>query len=221
MTHPPALDPVAPRPPDPERPARVAEIADVARRVVEVEGADALTMRRLADELGIKAPSLYKHVDGKEAVERVLVADALFEMGDIGHAAVAEPGRAGPVAALLRAYRVWGLAHPNLYRLLGGDSVRSLSADLPEGLVAWSGEPFWRATGEPYLSQALWAFAHGTLMLEIDDRFLEGSDLDRTWRAGADAFTAARNDAARNDAARNDAARNDAARELAPPPPLS
>jgi hypothetical protein len=46
--------------------------------------------------------------------------------------------------------------------------------------------------GEPYLAQALWSFAHGTLILELDRRFLDGSDLDRTWHAGTEAFTAAR-----------------------------
>ncbi len=192
MVHARALAPVAPRPPAPERPARVVDIAEAARAVLEAEGPEAVTMRRLAEDLGIKAPSLYKHVSGKEAVEQVLIEDALFEMGDIGHEVVSQPGRRGPVAALLAAYRSYGLAHPNLYRLLTGPNVQALSPGLADGLVAWSGEPFWRATGDPYLSQSLWAFAHGALILEIDQRFLEGSDLDRTWGSGAAAFTVAR-----------------------------
>jgi hypothetical protein len=60
------------------------------------------------------------------------------------------------------------------------------------GLEAWAGEPFFLAVGEPYLAQALWSFAHGTLILELDRRFLDGSNLDRTWRSGTEAFTAAR-----------------------------
>ena len=40
-----------------------------------------------------------------------------------------------------------------------------------------------------YRSQALWSFAHGMVILEIDGRYPDGSDLDRTWAAGADAFT--------------------------------
>src|SRR6185312_11441441 len=104
MAHPKALDPVAPRPDPPERPARVADIAGAALRVLEAEGPQAVTMRRLADELGIKAPSLYKHVASKEAVEQVLIEDALVVMGDKGHEAVSSPGRVGPVAALLNAY---------------------------------------------------------------------------------------------------------------------
>jgi hypothetical protein len=43
-------------------------------------------------------------------------------------------------------------------------------------------------TGDSSSAQALWSFAHGMLILEMDDRYPPGSDLDRTWRAGADAF---------------------------------
>ena len=70
-------------------------------------------------------------------------------------------------------------------RVPGPDLPR---AELTPGLENWAGEPFFRATGEPQRAQALWAFAHGMVVLEIDHRFLPGSDLDRTWRAGATAF---------------------------------
>jgi AcrR family transcriptional regulator len=50
----------------PERSARVAEIVDTARELLEREGPEGLTMRRLAEAMGIRAPSLYKHVESKE-----------------------------------------------------------------------------------------------------------------------------------------------------------
>ena len=43
-------------------------------------------------------------------------------------------------------------------------------------------------TGEPHRAQALWSFAHGMVILELDGRFPAGSDLDRTWAEGAAAF---------------------------------
>jgi AcrR family transcriptional regulator len=161
------------------------QIVAAARRIVEDEGADLLTMRWLADELGIKAPSLYKHLPGRDAVVAQLVDDTLFEFGAVMHEVVSSPPAGSPAEALLTAYRSFGRARPNLYRLVAGDFPREL---LTPGLEAWAGEPFYRATGEPYRAQALWAFAHGTLVLEIDGRFLPGSDLDRTWQAGAAAF---------------------------------
>jgi AcrR family transcriptional regulator len=184
-----ALPPVAPRPePDP-RSGRVTQIVAAARQLVETEGPEALTMRRLGDELGIKAPSLYKHLPGRDAVVAQLVDETLFETGDRMHSAVSAPATDatdGPVPALLAAYRDFGRNHPNLYRLVTTGNLPR--AALTPGLEDWAGEPFYRATGEPYRAQALWAFAHGTLILEIDERFLPGADLDRTWQAGARAF---------------------------------
>ena len=43
-------------------------------------------MRRLGDDLGIKAPSLYKHLAGRDAVVAHLVDEMLFESGDVMHA---------------------------------------------------------------------------------------------------------------------------------------
>jgi AcrR family transcriptional regulator len=185
-----ALPPVAPRPEPAPRSERVDQIVAASRQLVETEGAEALTMRRIGDELGIKAPSLYKHLPGREAVVARLVDDTLFESGERMHAAVSAPAAdttGGPVRALLAAYRDFGRNHPHLYRLVTtGNLPRSA---LTPGLEDWAGEPFYRATAEPHRAQALWAFAHGTLILEIDGRFRPGSDLDRTWQAGARAFS--------------------------------
>lgn len=168
------------------RSARADEVVAAAWVLLEAEGPEALTMRRLADELGIKAPSLYKHLPDKAALEAALVEAALAEMGTALHAAVARPGRAGPVRALLDTYRSYGVAHPNLYRLAtAGPLARAL---LPPGLEDWAGEPFFLVSGDAHRAQALWAFAHGMVILEIDGRFADASDLARTWRAGATAF---------------------------------
>ncbi len=171
------LDPPAP---PPARSARAEQIVRAAGRLLEQEGAEALTMRRLADELGIQAPSIYKHFPSKAAVELALVSDALWEIGRISHAA-------GP--RLAETYREYATAAPNLYRLATQGPLDR--ASLPPGLEEWAGNPWYVATGDPALAQAFWSFAHGMVMLEIDDRYPPGSDLDATWRAGVAAFTAA------------------------------
>lgn len=162
--------------------ARVAEVVAAARRVLERDGPDGLTMRSVAAELGIKAPSLYKHVAGKAAIEVELIADALREMGAVLHAAL----DGGSTAELLAAYRRHALAHPEMYRL--ATRGRLPRDELPSGLEDWAGEPFFTVTGEPHRAQALWSFAHGMVILELDGRFPEGSDVDRTWAEGAAAF---------------------------------
>jgi AcrR family transcriptional regulator len=179
------LAPITPRPAPPTRSARQQQLAETARELLERDGAAAVTMRRLADLLGIAAPSLYKHVPGKHTLTAMLVEDALLDIGDVLHAALA-CAEAEPVSALLRAYRRYSLAHPHLYRLAtGSDFRRDL---LTPAVEQWAGEPFYLAVGDPYRAQALWAFAHGAVSLEIDNRFADASGLDRTWVAAASAF---------------------------------
>lgn len=144
-------------------------------------------MRRLASAVGMQAPSLYKHFSTKRAVEAALIEQGLVEFGRALHAAVAAAGRAGPVASLLDAYRKAALASPALYRLATtGPLPRE---ELPCGLEEWAGEPFLLATGDPWQAQALFSFAHGMVILELDDRFPQGGDRGRTWSAGAAAFS--------------------------------
>jgi AcrR family transcriptional regulator len=174
----------------PSRSARAREVVAAAGDILEREGREALTMRRVADALGIQAPSLYKHFQNKAAVESALIDDGLLEMGEACHAAVRRGPATTTIARLLKTYRAWGLAHPNRYRL--ATSGRLDRAALTPGREEWAGTVFFIAAGEePHLAQALWSFAHGTLILELDDRYADASDLDRTWAAGAAAFTAA------------------------------
>jgi AcrR family transcriptional regulator len=174
------------RPARPERSARVAQVVAAARAVIARAGLDGLTMQSVAAELRIKAPSLYKHVGGKRDIEIELIVDTLTEMGEALHEAVAEatPGRRA--ASVLEAYRRVALAAPDLYRL--ATQGRLPRRELPPGLEAWAGAPFRLATGDPYRGQALWAFAHGMVVLEIDRRFADATHLDTTWAEGAAAF---------------------------------
>jgi AcrR family transcriptional regulator len=57
-------------------------IVDTAVRIVESEGADAVSMRRLAAELGTAPASLYRHVAGREALLQ-LVSDAILGAVDL------------------------------------------------------------------------------------------------------------------------------------------
>ena len=180
------LDKISVPPTRSPRSARARELIAAARTLLEAEGPDALTMRRLGDQLGMRAPSIYKHFADKAALESALIEEALAEIGAALHDALAKRARRNPVACVLDTYRRFSVGQPNMYRL--ATSGRLDRAALPVGLEDWAGEPFLLATGDPHRAQALWSFAHGMVILEIDGRFPDGSDLDRTWRAGTDVF---------------------------------
>lgn len=174
------------------RSARVREVVAAARKILEREGPDGLTMRRLAEQMGIRAPSLYKHVDGKEDLEALLMAEAFRELGQELHDAVGSLRKGGSrrrsLTELARVYRRWALAHPHLYRLVtGGPLPRER---LPDGLEAWTAEPVVAAAaGDPDRARAVWAFAHGMTILELDGRFPPDADLGAAWSSGIAALS--------------------------------
>ncbi|THC54055.1 TetR/AcrR family transcriptional regulator [Streptomyces sp. A1499] len=164
---------------------RAREIVHAARELVEESGAEKLTMRSLADRLGIKAPSLYKHFPDKQAVEVQLIAQMLDECAAACEAA--ETQAPGSLEAIADAYRAYALRHPHLYRLA---TERPLPRHaLPDGLEDRTAAPLVRAcVGDGELARAAWAFAHGMVILEIHGRFPEGADLGAAWKKGTRAL---------------------------------
>jgi AcrR family transcriptional regulator len=164
---------------------RFNEIVDAARELLEAEGIEAVTMRAVAERLGIRAPSLYKHLPDKDALEIALVARGFEEMGHVFETAVA--GADDPLGALAGAYRAWALAHPHYYRLM---TAKALDRDrLPAGVEDRGAAPLVAACGgDGDRARAAWAFAHGMATLELANRFPPDADLDAAWRAGIDAF---------------------------------
>jgi AcrR family transcriptional regulator len=168
---------------------RAREIVAAARGILEEEGAEALSMRRIAERLGIRAPSLYKHVPDKQALEAAIIS-AGFEEQAAAFEKVLEQSPDDPLGALATAYREFARRHPHLYRLM---TDRPLPRDqLVPGVEARAGLPIYRAAGEnPDLARAAWAFAHGMTILELNERFPPGADLDAAWREGIQAIRGA------------------------------
>jgi AcrR family transcriptional regulator len=83
---------------------------------VNAEGADALTINRLARELGVRPPSLYNHIDGLAALWRELALLSTTTLGDrLMKASIGKSGPAG-IRALAHAYRAYIREFPGLYQ---------------------------------------------------------------------------------------------------------
>jgi AcrR family transcriptional regulator len=100
-------------------------IALAALQVVDEEGPDGLTMRALAERLGVKAASLYNHVESKEAL-----VDDVSELvnEEIDHAPLDDPDWRAGLAAYARGYRAVFLRHPNTIALLARRRVEASRA---------------------------------------------------------------------------------------------
>lgn len=91
-------------------------VVDAAVAVLEQEGrVDAVTLRPVAERLGVRVQSLYAHVDGVPGLRRALALRGLDALA----AALTEAaiGRAGPdaVGAIVQAYLAFATEHPGLW----------------------------------------------------------------------------------------------------------
>lgn len=101
-------------------------VLEAALRIVDSEGLDALTMRRLGRELGVEAMSLYRHVPNKDALLDGLVELVILEI-DVPASIDGDWKEA--IRHVLRSYRSAAHSHPNAFPLV---TVRPLNT--PEAL---------------------------------------------------------------------------------------
>ncbi|MEO3754474.1 TetR/AcrR family transcriptional regulator C-terminal domain-containing protein [Streptomyces sp. B6B3] len=97
------------RPSRGEPPLTLTRIVDAAVALLDEEGIDRLTMRRLAERLDVVAPSLYWHVDTKDDVIDLAV-DAIF--GRSAPPAVGASPWRDAVTTVLTVWRTALLRHP-------------------------------------------------------------------------------------------------------------
>ena len=91
------------------------DVVATAAGLVDEIGYQELTMGLLAQRLGVRPPSLYKHVDGLADLQHRIATLAMTELGDAVRDAL--QGRAGidALRALLTATRAYVTAHPGRY----------------------------------------------------------------------------------------------------------
>ena len=90
-------------------------IVDGAARLVDEAGRERLTLSELAKRFGVAQPSLYKHVEGIDDLNRLLAVRVLREVAESMRRASTGKSRGDAVSALATAYRAYALAHPGRY----------------------------------------------------------------------------------------------------------
>jgi AcrR family transcriptional regulator len=114
-------------------------VVEGAAWLADSEGLQAVTLARLAADLGVRPPSLYVHVGGLDDLRRELGARGARELAATLQAAAT--GRSGREAlqAIGRAYRDYALRHPGSYealqRLTGPVDEATAAAEQLVGVV--------------------------------------------------------------------------------------
>jgi AcrR family transcriptional regulator len=99
----------------PRRGLDTRRVVEQAAAIADADGLGEVTLARVAADLGVRAPSLYNHVEGRAGLLRLLALQSLFELADtLRDAAVGRSG-APALSAIARAYRQYAHEHPGRY----------------------------------------------------------------------------------------------------------
>ncbi|MEM7406565.1 MAG: TetR/AcrR family transcriptional regulator [Pseudomonadota bacterium] len=156
---------------------------DAASQLVASHGLKGLSARRIAEEIGYSAGSLYVVFANLDDIVVHVNAATLAELHDaIAHIPVAEPDPAQAMQALAKTYLQFAIANANRWRCIFDHRLPE-SVDLPDWYLAQVGrmfavvaEPIARlrpdldAAGLQRAARALWSAVHGVCILGLDDK---------------------------------------------------
>jgi AcrR family transcriptional regulator len=160
-----------------------SRLCDVAEKLFAAHGPDGVTMREMADALGVSSMTPYRYFKDKDAILAAVRTRAFNQFAAAMESARQTKARPG------NAYVEYALAHPAAYRMMF-DVSQPTFADYPE-LVAAMGRARLtmgaglrdlaaggRFTGDVELAaHVFWSAMHGAVMLELAG-LLDGSNID-------------------------------------------
>jgi AcrR family transcriptional regulator len=161
-------------------------IIDVSRAIIEDEGVEQLTIRRIAETIDRTQPAVYQHFAGKDEILGAVVVEGFVALVErLSRAARKEKPS---LTAIASAYVRFGLERPRLYEVMfaGQSFIAFAVSDTPmpaqtafqtlATAVAESGFP---STQVDTVTEVVWAALHGLVMLSITERLRPGRALQR------------------------------------------
>jgi AcrR family transcriptional regulator len=154
-------------------------LLDAASRLLESEGPQALTMRRIAGEVGCSTSVLYSLFGGKAGVAEALWCEG-FERLHATLAAVEGDDPLARLAAMGQAYRASALANRSYYAVMFARPIPGFEPSpaayevslrplrlLTEAVAACVAAGVFRPVDPPHAARMLWAASHGAVSLEL------------------------------------------------------
>ncbi|MDT8915720.1 TetR-like C-terminal domain-containing protein [Amycolatopsis sp. PS_44_ISF1] len=164
--------------PTPEKTSLSAIVA-AGREILESGGPDRLTMQSVAGRVGVRAPSLYKHVRDRAALVAAVAGAAIDEL--VARLEATD----GSFEGLAREYRGFAQDNPEGFRLM------MLSTLAPPEALDRAVAPILKVSrelaGEGTSLEAarlLTAWATGFIQMELAGAFRLGGDVDRAFEYG-------------------------------------
>jgi AcrR family transcriptional regulator len=172
------------------------EIIAAARKLIEKNGLDALSMQAVAEAVGVRAPSLYKRYADRAALVRAVSSDVVVQMRRLLEKAASTGNPAQDLRAIARAHRAYARRSPHLYALVfathGGaaelppEEYGSMMIVLFERMGRF-GPPAHTLEG----ARVLVSFTHGFVQMEAAGAFRMGGDLTAAFDFGLEKILSA------------------------------
>ena len=162
------------------RPARLTRegILTKAIELLDAEGIEALTMRRLGAELGVEAMSLYRHITSKDVLLDGIAGQLMAEVNDHRRDFGGDWVEAARVLSI--GFRAVALAHPAAFGLIGLRALNERETPHPiEVLLAEFRAAGFAPDRAVAAYRVLASYVRGFVLIEIAG-FTVATDLDRS-----------------------------------------
>jgi AcrR family transcriptional regulator len=173
----------------------VDAIVAAARRILETDGLAAVTMRGVAEAVGVQGPSLYKRVPDRAALIQAVAEGVVADLAGTLARATETGDPHTDLRTVADAYRDFVHRNPKGYRLLFADLPAGAGPD--PGALAALADPIVRAMGALVGETAALegartfvAWAHGFVTMELAGAFRLGGDLDAAYAFGVESILA-------------------------------
>lgn len=162
-------------------------LIETARQMIESDGLEALSLSKLANAFGVKAPSLYKHVASKNALLKAVNLLTIQELiNTLSQQATLATQPIEKLVNVALAYRIYAHNHPMAYALAFSTTLSESrpDEDLLVAMVLPLQAMMAEIAGEANALTALrgiFALIHGYVLLEINQQLRRGGDLAATY----------------------------------------
>lgn len=162
-------------------------VLEEAERLADEVGLSQLTLAALATRLGVRQPSLYKHIDGMDGLRRGLTVRAKNELANILARAAIGRERGDAITAIAHAYRGWAHKHPGRYAAAqpapAADDAEDIAASQAVVSVVTAVLAGYRLRDDDAIdaTRALRSALHGFVTLELSGGFGLPVDIERSY----------------------------------------
>jgi AcrR family transcriptional regulator len=169
-----------------QRAEREHRVVAAARMIAEGEGWNAVTIRRLAEEIEYSQPVLYSHFENRDAIVAAVAVEGFRELATaLQQAARESTDRRNAPENVAMAYLAFARRHPALYEAMFTLPTRlrfaeaDTKSELKDGFAALAAVVAPSSADVGVVTETFWATLHGLAELERSGRIRQSARVER------------------------------------------